>query len=188
MLKETFKVPSEIPTIETHDKFPIETYIGGLEQLIASYNLNEKFKHPDEYLPMLPQPWTAVSTGGDMKLIATAEAIGISIKRYAKEMFAYVVWSAYQEIRALVLLNNFPLLLPVARYKDMLIFPYVMVDHSVESNREALDTLRSILAMTELQLPIKFAKRLGSLITSSGTVYYIDPFEDDAGTLSNFLD
>lgn len=69
--------------------------LNSLDEVIASYRIGSNFGRD---LPTLPSPWKAISLGGDMKLIATAELLGLSIKRYYKEAYTEIIGNCFEAI------------------------------------------------------------------------------------------
>jgi len=161
-----------------HKEKPIEALIPALNTLIQAYVIDERGEPPK--LPQLPTPWTAISIGGDeMKLIAAAESLGISVKRYDRPRWTERVAESYRLIYETIQVSGFPLLLPIAIYNDALVFPYIQNTHTWNSSVEAMNELKRILF--GIKLPMPLAHELEILGDSSGNIHYTDPFEDHVG-------
>lgn len=145
-----------------------------LESVINAYDP----KHYQGRLPDLPKPWKALSVGGDeSKLCAVAPQIGLFVKRYSYDEVAKVVFENYALISTVVLLEHFPLCLPIALYKDALIFTALQHNGDGGDDFEAAEVLQAILYKYGIVPELDRAHFLTPLYTPDGIVY-VDPFID----------
>jgi len=150
-----------------------------IEQLKVLQSAHKIHSTYDELPTTLPIQWKALSVGGDTyKLIAANEELGIIAKRYARPEYAALVSQGYELIRSTVMKSEFPLILSLGVYEDILVFPFYKVirDGKDINDHEAMKDLKELLK--GIPLPLDLADFLNWMVVEGDRFMFNDPFKD----------
>jgi hypothetical protein len=137
----------------------------------------------------MPVGWTPTSVGGDnQKLIAVNPEGGVAIKRYKNKEFAWVVFEGYRLLGRHLDLSKFPVLIPIARYGDTLIFPYFDIQPDPQDVRENAWELAQAAEALPLPNNLFIAGKLKKFVLKNGGVRYSVIFDDSSPALEYVLD